>query len=699
MITGRNVRVTALGQVSAKAASCARRMVRGLMAVLSAARRYALLPMLALGGVGCMAGQATAQQTPTAASLTPPTAAQRKTDASPANAQPTHEIDAADLTSWFDGMMPAVLQQGNVAGAVVSVVKDGHVLLAKGYGYADAARKTPMDAQRTLIRPGSVSKLFTWTAVMQLVEQGKIDLNADVNRYLDFKVPEPYGHPITVADLMMHRTGFEEGLKDVLVTDPKKLESLGQSLRRHVRPVLFPPGTVPAYSNYGAALAGYIVERVSGEPFADYVAHHILGPLGMTHSTFAQPLPATLAPYMSKGYRSATEAPRPFEMLAQSPAGALSATAADMAQFMLAHLQDGRTDRGQILRPETVKLMHSPSLVLPAGFDTMAHGFFLGQRNGRATLEHGGDTVIFHSDLEIIPAEHVGLFVSFNSRGQADATYGIRERLMSAFMDRYFPALPSAEPPALPSAAAHAREIAGRYESSRRVQSGFMSLFYVLQGQDVVSTNPDATISMSSAPGKTFREVAPYVWREVGGARLLQLANVDGTKTIVDGRNPAGVLQAVPLKRNAGLNLPIFLFGLLVLLAAAVAWLVAEMSRRYYRQPPSLAGRPLLVRRLARIATVVDLAYLTGWFIILKPILSSDVVFYTGALDPIIRLLQLAAIVPIAGAIVGVWNAWLSIRSDRNRAMKAGAVLVTLALITIPWIAYVGGLMDFTLNY
>lgn len=586
-----------------------------------------------------------------------------------------------------------------MAGAVVSVVKDGKVLFAKGYGYADVAAKTPMDAERTLVRPGSVSKLFTWTAVMQQVELGKIDLNADVNRYLDFKVPAFDGRPVTVNNLMMHRTGFEEGLKDVLVTNPKALQSLGASLKQHVRPMLFAPGTVPAYSNYGAALAGYIVERVSGEPFADYIGHHILAPLGMAHSTFAQPLPAALAAGMSKGYRRASEPPRPFEMLAQSPAGALSATATDMAQFMLAHLQDGRTGTGQILRPETARLMHSRSIALPAGFDTMAHGFFLGQRNGRTVLEHGGDTIIFHSDLEIIPSEHVGLFISFNSRGRDDAVYGIRERLMTGFMDRYFRAATMLEPRSISSARADARTIAGRYESSRRVQSGFMSLFYVLQGQDVVSGNLDGTISLSSAPGKSFREVAPQIWREIGGERLLELTTVSGVKTIVDGHNPAGVLQAVPLQRNAGLNLPIFAFAFFILIAAVLAWLIAEGSRRYYRQPPSLVGRPLLVRRATRILVVADLVYLVGWFVILKPILSSDVVFYTSGLDPVLRLLQIAGIIPIGGAIVGVWNACLSIGSAQRWAIKAAKVFVALALIGVCWIAFVGGLLTFTLNY
>ena len=684
MIPVRNVTPARRGQARAPI----HQFLGSALRIVGGSRRWQLLLLCGLAGLAGMA----ASQPPRAA--VPP--APRTEARAP---QPARALDAADLESWLDGMIPAGLAQGEVAGAVVSVVKDGKILLAKGYGHADVAAKTPMDPQRTLVRLGSVAKLFTWTAVMQQVEAGRIDLNANVNRYLDFKVPEPHGRPITVNDLMMHRTGFEEGLKDVLVTDPKQLQPLGASLKQHVRPMLFAPGTVPAYSNYGAALAGYIVERVSGEPFADYVAHHILAPLAMNRSTFAQPLPPALAASMSRGYRSASGNPLPFEMIAQSPAGALTATAADMAQFMLAHLQEGRTGAGQILRPETLRLMHSPSVALPAGFDTMAHGFFLGQRNGRTMLAHGGDTVIFHSDLMILPREQVGLFVSFNSRGQGDAAYGMRERLMKGFMDRYFPAPQTSEQPALATARAHAQEIAGRYESSRRVQSGFISLFYVLQGQDVVSANPDATIGLSSAPDKAFREVAPHIWREIGGARLIQLTTVGGTKTIVDGHNPTSVLQAVPLRRNAGFNLPIFLFALLGLIAAAIAWLIAEGARRYHRQPPSLAGRPLLVRRVARILTVADLVYLAAWGVILNPILSSDVVFYNGGLDPVIRLLQIAMIVPIAGAVFGVWNAWLSVRSRRGWAIKGGSILAALALTGICWIAYVGGLMDLTLNY
>jgi CubicO group peptidase (beta-lactamase class C family) len=174
----------------------------------------------------------------------------------------SHALDSQDLEAWLDGLLPYALNSGQIAGAVVAVVKDGNILLQKGFGYADVGRQIPMDPEGTMVRAGSTSKLFTWTAVMQLVEQGKLDLNKNVDEYLDFKVSPATGKPITLLDLMNHRAGFEEGLKDIIATEPHGLESTETYLKQHPRPLLFPPGSVPAYSNYGAALwSGSLASR------------------------------------------------------------------------------------------------------------------------------------------------------------------------------------------------------------------------------------------------------------------------------------------------------------------------------------------------------------------------------------------------------------------------------------------------------
>ena len=260
----------------------------------------------------------------TAALLTLAMASAVGADAPPPMDQPAGvALTAQDVNAWLDGYLPYALHTGDIAGAVVAVVKDGTILTERGYGYSDVAKRAPVDPKTTLFRPGSVSKLFTWTAVMQLVEQGKIDLDADVNQYLDFKIPARDGKPVTMRELMQHVAGFEEQAKGIMSDDPKSpgFEAL---LKQWVPERVFAAGSTPAYSNYGASLAGYIVQRVSGESFDDYLDKHIFAPLDMKHSTFRQPLPANLEPLMSKCYSLASEPPKPFEIIGPAPAGSLS---------------------------------------------------------------------------------------------------------------------------------------------------------------------------------------------------------------------------------------------------------------------------------------------------------------------------------------------------------------------------------------
>src|SRR5207249_3663291 len=223
----------------------------------------------------------------------------------------------------------------------ISVVKDGKVLFAKGYGYADVEKKTPVSPETTLFRPGSISKTFTWTALMQQVELGKVNLDHDVNEYLDFRIPATYSKPITVRNVMTHTPGLDETVEELFVSDAKAFKQLGDYLKQYLPARIYPPGTIPAYSNYGATLAGYIVQRVSGEPFDQYIDNHIFKPLSMERSTFRQPLPDALLPLMSKGYDVASQPAKPFEHVEAAPAGSSSVTAMDMTHFMIAHLQNG----------------------------------------------------------------------------------------------------------------------------------------------------------------------------------------------------------------------------------------------------------------------------------------------------------------------------------------------------------------------
>lgn len=621
---------------------------------------------------------------------------------SPAGVATAHELNATDAEAWLDGLMSYGLKNGDIAGAVVAVVKDGKVLYQSGYGYADVEHKKPMDAESVMTRIGSTSKLFTWIAVMQLVEQGKLDLNENVDKYVDFKVSPASGKPITLTDLMNHRGGFEEGLKDVLTFDPQRAQSTATYLKEHPRPLLFPAGTVPAYSNYGASLAGYIVERASGEAFDRYIEDHIFLPLGMHNSTFAQPLPERFKGKVSNGYRTASLPPQPYELVVTRPAGSVTTTAADMTRFMLALLQQGSLDGASILRSETVQTMYSASETVPAGFAAMAHGFFRETRNGRTVIGHGGDTVFFHTDLAVLPDEGVGIFCSFNSRGRDEAVYGLRQALINQFLDRYFPRAPDVQKPAtLASATADAQKIAGRYESSRRIEHGFLSIFYLLQ-QATINANGDGTIDAPKAfePGNArYREVAPNIWREIDGTRQLALETVNGIKTVVDSENPTSVFQEVPGHRAAPLNMTILAVSFAVAVGTVLLWPILFLFRRRYQHPLTSSVEARRARLFLRVGALFDVLWLLAWTFVLMPVLSTQLDVYSTSLDGVIRTLQIAGLVVIGLALLGAWSFWRLCRAETSVLARIGNGVIAAALLGLVWVGWLGGLIGFNVNY
>ena len=334
--------------------------------------------------------------------------------------------DRAELAAFLDGIMLANLRDKHVAGATVAVVKDGQLFYAKGYGYSDVDKRSQVDPERTLFRIGSTSKLFTWTAVMQLVEQGKLDLDTDVNRYIDFKIPATYAQPITLRHIMTHTPGFEEDGRDLITKDSSTLVPLGTWLATHIPGRVRPPGTFASYSNYATALAGYVVQRVSGVPFDDYIERNILVPLGMTHTTTRQPLPAMLRADMSDGYNweGGHYAPEKYEYVLPAPAGSMAASATDMAKFMIAHLQKGELNGKRILAESTATRMHARAFAHDARLPGYALGFYEKSSHDLRIIGHGGDTQYFHTDLALMPSEKLGVFVSYNTTTGGQLSFG-----------------------------------------------------------------------------------------------------------------------------------------------------------------------------------------------------------------------------------------------------------------------------------
>lgn len=629
-------------------------------------------------------------------------------DATPAEAAAggTASLTRSDLEAWLDGFLPYALESADIAGAVVVVVKDGQVLLQKGYGYSDVEARKPVDPELTLFRPGSVSKLFTWTAVMQLVEQGKLDLDADVNDYLDFEIPSYAGKPVTLRNIMTHTDGFEEQVKGLITTEKEPIAQLGEHLKEWIPERIYAPGTTPAYSNYATGMAGYIVERVSSLPFADYIDQHVLGPLGMEHSTFRQPLPEKLVPLMSRGYARASQPAKPFEIIGGlAPAGSLSASGADMGRFMIAHLQNGAFGTERILQEDTARQMHDTALTILPQVNRMLLGFYEQNYNGHRAFGHGGDTQWFHSNLHLFPDDGIGLFISMNSSGKDGGPGRIRSSLFEQFVDRYLPGPTLDGKVDENTAAGHARMIAGVYENSRRIDSSFLSLLNLL-GAAKVAPNEDGTLMVSvatnlaGAPIK-WREIAPFVWRDDYGKSLLSAEVRDGrvTRFSFGEISPFMVFERVPASRSPVWLLPVLAISLAVALLTALAWPISALVRRHYRAPYRLTGRDAIAHRRIRIGTAVVTALFIAWAILVVGMIS-NLGWLSGRFDPLLWVLKILSLVafPVA-AVLGVMNAATVLRGARKWYAKLWAVLLAISLIVLLWVAFSFHLLALNVNY
>jgi len=573
----------------------------------------------------------------------------------PPQPSPAPQLSRADFETFLDALIPSQLRNRNIAGAVVSVVKDGQVLFQKGYGYADVEQKKPVLPDQTLFRPGSISKLFTATAVMQLVEQGKLELDRDVNDYLDFAIPKTYPEPVTLRQLLTHTGGFEETLKNLFVAHESDMRPLRTYLVNQMPARIFPPGKIPSYSNYGFTLAGYIVERVSGEKFERYIENHILKPLGMNHSTFDQPLPAQLAPQMSKAYLSASKKPRDFEFVQAAPAGALTTTAADMTRFMLAFLQDGAVDGVSILKPETVRQMETRQFEFHPMLCGLGITFMEYLIDPVRIIAHGGDTVYFHSDMILVPNAHLGYFISYNSLGKDVG--GGRGEVWTTLVNRYFLSAGQSKPDFDSNTAkSNGRAVSGFYDGTRRAETTFLKIL-ALVGQSRVSSDNEGVLQIEgiknqSGELKRWREIAPLIYREIDGLERIGFRR--------DASGAVGELLPFPAIYE-GQRVPWYgsksFIGLLVggslllALLTVLLWPVAVIIRKRYQRPLFSTKSDRLLYFFSRLVCLGEVLF------VLAPILAfsqglEHIVILGDAINPWLRAFHVIGWVLIIGVVL-----------------------------------------------
>ncbi|MDZ4133240.1 MAG: serine hydrolase domain-containing protein, partial [Dethiobacteria bacterium] len=565
-----------------------------------------------------------------------------------------------DLEAFLDGFINNQMEEQNIVGVTLSLVQDGEIIVLKGYGYANLEQRLAVNPLKTTFRPGSVSKLFTWTAVMQLVEQGKLDLDADLNSYLDFEIPGYlYGagrtaklEPVTLRHLFTHTPGFEDQGSGLFVLAAEEMATLEDYLKNNIPARVFPPGEVMAYSNYGAALAGYIVELVSGLPFAEYVERNIYAPLGMQNSTFLQPLPDQMAPNMAEAYKffNGQYYQGSFEYISALPAGSMSSTAEDMAKFMIAHLQDGRFGDVRILEEVTAREMHRQQFTHHPAQDGMTLGFIEQTINGRRLINHGGNTFLFATGFWLLLEENVGLFISYNGGTGIE-----REALIKAFMDRYYPSQDAlAELVPSPDSLVRTAALTGEYQPNRGNFTTVEKLFGILSSARVnVSPEGYLITSLVGSP-QQFAEVEPGVYQSRYPAKnemiktIVFVPNHEGTMMLC-AEGPALTMTKAPWYGSSTLVGLLVGSSLLLLLTAALGWAYAAIGRLVRREKSGASKASLFARLCAVFCGLVILFLVTGLMGIISdidPAFGVPRVFFhdAGAMDGLLILPYLFAL-------------------------------------------------------
>jgi CubicO group peptidase (beta-lactamase class C family) len=599
-----------------------------------------------------------------------------------------HPLEKTDLEAFFDGIVPLQLERSDVAGATVLVMKDGKELLKKGYGFAELSKRKPVDPEISMFRLASISKLFTWISVMQLVEQSKLDLDADVNKYLDFQIAPAFGKPVTLRNLMTHTGGFEEEIRDILLTDPKKATPLREYLIENQPRRIFPPGEVPAYSNYGVGLGGYIVQRVSGEPFEQYVAEHIFQPLGMKHSSFNQPLAEGLSPFASDGYRSNTEKPAVgFEIFSPAPAGGVSSTASDMGRFAQALLHGGELDGHRILKSETLNAMWTKQFAASDALPPMCMGFYQTWRNGLRFIGHDGDLIAFHSMFLVEPKEKLVLFISYNSAGSASKP---RAEILTAFADRYYPYAQTTEFQNLPPE--ELKAIEGAYRATRRSESNKLKLGNLI-GQGEATVDKDGVLKVDDFKDlrghvRRWKPVGKDLWQEENDQRTM-FAIRDGSGKIV--RIAVGFpgvqFERVPWYENSKWIFPVLAGSLAILLLVVAASLLRLGRRIFLSKRPPLKEQPGTIRlttgpRLSALAWIL----LAAGTAVLISRLQNETILPTHALDKYFVMMNLVTVLSIflsIFAILAGLRIWR--RSEIRFISKLKFSLVAAACVFLTW--------------
>jgi CubicO group peptidase (beta-lactamase class C family) len=602
------------------------------------------------------------------------------------------------MSDFLHQQMIEYTTKNNIPNAVAAMVTADSIYLLQGYGYADLENRMPVDPRYHLFRTGSVSKIFTWTAIMQLYEQGLVDLDADISDYLDIEINQRIlyedndSEPITLTHLMTHTAGYEDVLEGLFSFNPQP--ALKEKLLQKVPARIYPPGQVMAYSNWGTSLAGYMVENISGMRFEEYIKQHIFKPMGMDGSTFEQPLDAEFESRLVKACRwvDGEFHAGNFEHM-PAPAGGLSTTAHDMALLLQAHLAGGSNAFGRILEKQTIEKMHLPLFKYHPLTAGMTYGLLETFVNGNRIVSHGGSSSIFDSGFYIIPGEGIGLFFAYSggeSFGHVNILYD--------FMSEFFPQKEMQDNQYKSLMEAGLDDLKGEYHQSRSMRTSSDRILNLLIGSLNLKPVGDTGLQFNLyGMDFSYRELMPGIYKtnkvnknypfgfmeylfvtKAPDGRLMLVS--DGPMTFIKARWYEGAMFS-------GL---IFMVAVILAIGSLLFFGIRSIYKRFNKNSSSFKGVSLVGNRLAITHAIALLLTVIIFSLNSQPNIAHRLPNSFFNPNPTMDgLIQVGIwIVGIMGIILLASSVRVWLRGSETAVLKVYQSIYTLSALGVTWLLW-----------
>ncbi len=574
--------------------------------------------------------------------------------ANEANTSDNNSLLRSEVDLFADTFFHSALEEFHIPGAVFVVVENGQVIFARGYGYADLENSTPVDPEKTMFCAGSVGKLVNWTALLQLYETGKFDLEDDLNLYLvNLHIPGTFPEPVTFHHLLTHTPGFDDRNTAATPDTLGQLLPLDEYLAQTLPARLRPPGQVTQYSNHGAVISGLLIEDISGLPFDEYVEQNIFKPLDMSHSTFSQPQPESLKPYLATGYHyvNGEHIAQPVRVANVMPAGMGYFSGLDMANFLVTHLQNGQFAGDRLLKAETAALMHQTHFQNDSRLPGMAYGFIENFKNNRRLLWHTGTSPDFHSLLVMIPEENSGFFFSMNMVDQR-----VSGKLLQNFMDSFYPAEVEEITPASADID-HIFNYSGVYRTNWHAHQTLEKL--AVLGRDVlVTANSDGSlmIRFENSPATRWFRTDDHLFRIENLDEYVAFAVDDSGKAyrLYQGARPILAYEKIAWWETTAFHFILQITVNAIFISILLTAIIGRFLRKKADSVKQDSGPTRFARLTGNLVSLIHPLFIIGFLAIQMKVVSGnfDLLFYSVLTLPII-LLGLSLTITICAI-----NAW-----------------------------------------